>query len=374
MFSDGDEKLFQSLMEAAPDAIVIVDGHGKIVWANSQVHALFGYSSAQVLDQPVEKLIPERYTDKHKQHRSHYIDSPSVRPMGSAMGRELFGLRQDGTEFPIAISLSPLTTESGKLIFCDIRDMTLQREVEKSITELNQRLLTQNDELVVMNKELEAFSYSVSHDLRTPLRAIDGFSRVLEEELRETSNEACLGYLSRVRSAAQRMGCLIDDLLKLSRITRADMVINEVNLSLVARQLEHNLHQQSPERIAEFAIDSIKVRGDERLLTVALENLLNNAWKFTSKNRQTLIELGSVEQENETVYFVRDNGVGFDMNYADKLFGAFQRLHSDEAFSGTGIGLATVARVIHKHGGRIWAESAPNQGTSFYFTLGRQAV
>jgi signal transduction histidine kinase len=226
-------------------------------------------------------------------------------------------------------------------------------------------------ELEQANNELEAFSYSVSHDLRAPLRAIDGFSKTLLDEYGKKLDEKACGYLSRVRAGTQRMAALIDDLLNLSRINRAPLRKDSISLTEMARSVTAELQEKEPSRkvLIEIA-DGLAARGDARLVTVVLVNLLGNAWKFTARQQEAQIAVGQEKKENETVFSVRDNGAGFDMAYADKLFAPFQRLHSDSEFEGTGIGLATVQRIISRHGGRIWAESEVGKGTSFFFTLG----
>jgi light-regulated signal transduction histidine kinase (bacteriophytochrome) len=227
-----------------------------------------------------------------------------------------------------------------------------------------------NKQLEETNKELEAFSYSVSHDLRAPLRAIDGFSLSLWQDQAERLDDTGRDYLQRIRSAAQRMGQLIDDLLNLSRVTRAEMCHETVSLSAVADHVLSDIQKAHPDRKVKVTVEKdMKVIGDGRLLQIVLENLLGNAWKFTSKSPKAEIQVGSIQQNGERVYFVKDNGAGFDMAYAHKLFGAFQRLHTEREYPGTGIGLATVRRIIHRHGGRIWAEGTVNQGAAFYFTL-----
>ena len=231
-----------------------------------------------------------------------------------------------------------------------------------------------NRDLEATNRELEAFSYSVSHDLRAPLRSIDGFSQILLEDYSGELDEEGKDYLSRVRAASQRMGRLIDDLLGLSRVTRGAMSRERVNLSSLAQAVAGELREARPDRGVEFTVQKgLEVWGDPRLLRVALVNLMGNAWKFTEKEPEARIEFGQDEELSRKgrvpVYYVSDNGAGFEMAYADKLFGAFQRLHGAEEFEGTGIGLATVQRVVHRHGGRIWAEGEVGRGATFFFTL-----
>ncbi|PWH17831.1 MAG: hypothetical protein DDG60_01175 [Anaerolineae bacterium] len=242
-------------------------------------------------------------------------------------------------------------------------DISERRRMED---ELRARTL----ELQASNRELESFSYSVSHDLRAPLRALDGFSRILLEDFQAYLPEEAQQYLKRIREATQQMSQLIDDMLRLSRISRAELRRDPISLTELARQIVENLQSQEPERSARILIqENLIANADQGLLRLALENLFNNAWKFSAKSNPTEIEFGKTLVDGRETFFIRDNGVGFDMAYADKLFGVFQRLHSPSEFPGTGVGLAIVQRVIHRHGGRIWAQSAPGQGATFYFTL-----
>ena len=249
----------------------------------------------------------------------------------------------------------------------------LERRVEERTHELQERndaLRRNAAELLAANTELDAFAYSVSHDLRAPLRSIDGFSQILLEDYSGTLDAAGRESLQRVRAASQRMGTLIDDLLKLARVTRVEIRTEDVDLSGMAREIAAELQRATPERLVEFAIaPGLRARGDARLLRVALDNLLRNSWKYTAKQAQPRIEFASIAANGERAFMVRDNGAGFDMQYADKLFGVFQRLHSPAEFEGTGVGLATVRRIITRHGGRIWAEGVVDRGATFYFTL-----
>lgn len=249
------------------------------------------------------------------------------------------------------------------------------RRSEERLRNLNAELEHHNRELTSVNNELESFSYSVSHDLRAPLRAIDGFSAALLEDCSDSLNREGKEHLQRVRAATARMGQLIDDLLKLARTARSKMVREKVDLSFLAQEIAADLQRSAPERKAHFVIASgITVEGDRGLLRILLENLLGNAWKFTSKRAEAQIEFGIREQGGERTCFVSDNGAGFDMKYADKLFGAFQRLHDVSEFSGTGIGLATVQRIVHRHGGHIWAEGELGKGATFSFILSASAM
>jgi light-regulated signal transduction histidine kinase (bacteriophytochrome) len=254
----------------------------------------------------------------------------------------------------------------------------VEQEVLRLNAELEQRVRERTAQLEYSNGELEAFCYTVSHDLRAPLRSIDGFSQALVEDCSKELSEDALGYLARIRSAAERMAQLIEDLLNLSRVSRGDLSQQEVDVGELARRVVADLRHSEPGREVEISIwEGMHACADARLLRAALENLLGNAWKFTSKAARPRIEVGALRDGARSTFFVRDNGAGFDMAYSNKLFGAFQRLHTVSEYQGTGIGLATVQRIVHRHGGRIWADAQPGKGAVFFFTLepgeGREA-
>ena len=260
--------------------------------------------------------------------------------------------------------------EVGQLIaaFNSMLDAVEQRDnqLREHKAKLESKVEERTEKLKSANQELEAFSYSVSHDLRAPLRAIDGFSQALQEEYADQLDDLGASYLDRVRLASQRMGVLIDSMLRLSRVTRQEMVRVPTDLTELCREILHELVERDPSYKVEVDIQpNLSANCDARLIRIVMTNLMDNAWKYSSKTRFPKIEIG---QENGA-FFVRDNGAGFDMRYVDKLFGAFQRLHTSEEFEGTGVGLATVARIVRRHGGDIWAESVLNQGATFFFTL-----
>lgn len=287
-------------------------------------------------------------------------------PIGTAARRRgvlvVYGLRK--SLFPDDdIGLLQMLSDQYAITLENADLVTEQKKLAAQISE-------RNVQVEAANKELESFAYSVSHDLRAPLRSMDGFSQALMEDYASKLDPAAVEYLKQIRSSSQHMGQLIDDLLKLSRMSRAAMKMQRVDLSALAMKIGVNFANSDPRRRVKFNIPAnIIGYGDETLLEVALQNLLDNAWKFTSRTPAAIIEFGTIERDGRTNYFVRDTGAGFDMQYVDKLFGPFQRLHTVHEFEGTGIGLATVYRIITRHGGRVWAEGAVGQGATFYFTL-----
>jgi len=282
-------------------------------------------------------------------------------------------VRKDGSRFWAEIVTTALRGADGELIgFVKIdKDISSRRAAEEQIHELNSQLTQRVDELGSVNRELEAFSYSVSHDLRAPLRHMDGFAHILKEEHSANMVPEAMRYLDRILEAATHMGLLIDDLLNLAQIGRRELKREKVQITSVVKQAIAELPVEAKERNIEWRIEPLaELSCDSGLLKLVFTNLLANAVKFTRKQAISVIEVGSRVADGVPTIFVRDNGVGFDPQYADKLFGVFQRLHRQEDFEGTGIGLATVQRIVRRHGGEIWAESQLNSGTTFFFTLG----
>ncbi|MGA9383265.1 MAG: PAS domain S-box protein [Phormidium sp.] len=365
------EKQLRSIMENMPVMLDAFDAEGNIIVWNQECERVTGYSAEEIMGNPQawEMVYPDliyrqtmmkKWAEFGNNYRNWEWDLVS----------------KNGEIKTIAWSniskKFPVPGWSGWGVGIDI---TERKQAELGIIQLNQsleqRVKERTAELAAANKELEAFSYSVSHDLRAPLRAIDGFSKTLLERYENQLDDKGKHYLDRIRAGTQRMGELIDDMLMLSRVTRAEMKRVPVNLSQIAEEVSKNLSESQPERFVQWNIaPEITALGDAALLRIVLENLLSNAWKFTSNCPETQIEFGAtLLSENILAYFVKDNGVGFDMTYVNKLFIAFQRLHSVNEFPGTGVGLAIVQRIIHRHGGNVWAEGIINQGATFYFTL-----
>lgn len=347
------------ILDQIHDSVVATDLDGMITRWNRGAERLFGYQAGEAMGRHISFVYPQE---------EHNFLANQVIAQAKAKGEhevEVRMRRKNGKVFPALLSLSMLYTIDGKpkgMVGYSL-DITAQKKAEALA-------IKRADELAAVNQELESFSYSVSHDLRAPLRSIDGFSLALLEDYGDQFDNAGADYLRRVRSAAQRMAKLIDDLLQLSRMTRSRITREHISLSEIAYEICEHLKETDPQRQVHVDIaKGLKAIADEGLMLVVLQNLFSNAWKYSRNATNAHIEFNKMLQDGETVFYVRDNGVGFDMQYADKLFGAFQRLHGAAEFEGTGIGLATVQRIIHRHGGKIWAQSEPDKGTTFYFTL-----
>jgi PAS domain S-box-containing protein len=362
---------FRALVEATSDWIWEVDRHGVYTYASPRVESLLGYRPEEVIGKtPFDLMAPDEAARVARQFAAIMAER---RPFH---GLENVNRHKDGRQLVMETSGVPFFDDAGNLAgYRGIdRDVTDRKQAEAEIRALNagleQRVRERTAALEAANRELEAFSYSVSHDLRAPLRAVDGFSRILAEDYAAQLNAEARGYIDRVRGAVQRLGVLIDELLELSRIGRAAMHVTPVDLSALAADVVAQLRHGEPARAVAVDIAAgLSARGDARLLRLVLENLLGNAWKYTGKTAHARISFDAERRDEETVFRVRDNGAGFDMKYSGKLFGAFQRLHRKEEFEGTGVGLATVARIVHRHGGRVWAEGEPGKGATFFFTL-----
>jgi PAS domain S-box-containing protein len=355
------ETSFRHVLESTPDAMLLVNAAGRIVMVNRQTEVLFGYPRQELLGEPVEILMPERFRQAHGQHRVGYAHHPHTRAMG--VGLELYGLRRDGSEFPVEISLSPIETGESTLVMSAIRDVSDRKRIEQELRE-------KNEELQLANQELEAFSYSISHDLRAPVRAMRGFAQLLADELPEPMSADVRRALQRIEESANRMSLLIDGLLSLARFARQSITRTQVNPAHIARAVIQDLRPELDGRAVDIKIGKLPVcEADPTLLRQVFANLLSNAFKYSRNCDPALIRISAVQSDGASVYRIQDNGVGFDMRHAGKLFRVFQRLHHADQFEGIGVGLALVQQIVQRHGGRIWAEAKPEQGASFFFTL-----
>lgn len=349
------------LLESLAQGVIVVDKSLNILLVNSQAEQMFGYSSSEILGKPHDLLVPHRFRGNHKNLMLQYFKTPKIRPIG--IGMDLFGLRKDGTEFPVEISLSFVNTPKGLLVMSLVSDITIRKQIEQALRE-------RVDELARVNKDLESFSYSVSHDLKTPLNTILGFGRLIREDYQGKLDTVLNDYLKRIEHSAIQMKSLIDDILNLSKISRQEIKKQQTNLSQIALSIIEELKASQPQRVVKVDIqDNMIANVDKNLIHIALSNLLGNAWKFTGKTPDARIRFNKQIKNGKSIYSIKDNGAGFDMKRSENLFTPFRRLHSDQEFSGTGIGLAIVERVIERHGGRIWAEGEINKGATFFFTL-----
>jgi PAS domain S-box-containing protein len=363
-----EEKLGR-LLGSMPDAVVMVNAEGRIVSANAQAEKLFGYSDRELQGESMALLVPERMRQTQRQYYAACFTQRGGGVPERAL--ELCGLHKDGREFPIEVSTKPLVAENGSVVTSAIRDITARKEVEQQISKLNHELEVRALELEAANQELEAFSYSVSHDLRSPLQNIDSFCQILMEDYANRLDADGRDYVQRLRGSCRHMEEIIDALLALSNMMRSELHVMPFDLSALAKAVAADLKLKNPDRLLDWVIaEGLIVEGDSQLLRVALENLFGNAWKFTANRPSARIEFGALPQsDGSRTYFVRDDGAGFDMARANQLFTPFKRLHDQSEFRGTGIGLATVQRVIQRHRGKIWAEGVVNHGATFCFTL-----
>jgi PAS domain S-box-containing protein len=371
---EGARERLAAIVESSDDAILAKSLEGIIESWNQGAERLYGYTAAEVVGRPVSILMQPNHPEEFEKMLQRVARGEAVKHY------ETSRVTKDGRIIDVSLTVSPIRDAAGNVTGASTvaRDITERKRAEEEIKELNaaleRRVAERTAELTAANKELEAFSYSVSHDLRAPLRAMDGFCQALQEDYADRLDLQGKTYLGRVRAASQRMDQLVEGILGLSRTARSEMRRETVNLSSIAHSVARELEAANPRRHVELVVaPGLLGYADANLIRVVLQNLLANAWKFTGKHPQARIEVGSVEHEGETAYFVRDDGAGFDMRYAQKLFGAFQRLHTPSEFEGTGIGLATLQRIIHRHGGRVWAEGEVEKGATVYFTLGKQS-
>lgn len=361
-----------AILEGTPDFVATADLHGNVLYYNKAARLILGIGE----DEDISNI---RIPDTHPEWAAKVVleeGLPAAAKAGYWSG-ETAVLSRSGKVIPIWQVIIAHRDGDGALLYYSTvaRDITERKKAEEEIRSLNaaleRRVKERTSELTAANRELEAFSYSVAHDLRSPLRIIEGFTEAVIEDAGDRLDAQALDHMRRVCGASRRMAALIDDLLELSKVTRAEMSYTDVDLSAIARTIMSELRKTEPGRDADVVIrEGLVVKGDARLLRVVLDNLIGNAWKFTARTPRPVIEFGTLgEKDGKGVYFVRDNGAGFDMKYVEKLFNPFQRLHTEKDFPGTGIGLATVERIIRRHGGAVWASATVDKGAVFYFMI-----
>ena len=366
------EEKYREIFENAVMGVYQISFEGTLLNINPACAHILGYESPKDLITSVKSVRKQLFTceSDFETFLRHILENERI------IEREFQFYKKDGQTFWGSINARLIRDESGEPLHIEgfITDVTERKLAEEKINTLNttleQRVQERTYQLEIANHDLEAFAYSVSHDLRAPLRSIEGFSEALQEDSEASLNETSKSYLHRIIDATGFMAKLIENILKLSRVTQIDVNKSEVDLSKSARKIVAELQAAQPERQVEVIIpETLIVQGDPDLLYIALTNLISNAWKFTNKKKAARIELGYFTEEETDIYFVKDNGAGFDMKFVDRLFEAFQRLHSRTDFEGTGVGLTIVKRIVQRHGGRIWAQGVIDQGATFYFTL-----
>jgi PAS domain S-box-containing protein len=351
----------------------VINAGGTIIDWNERAEKMFGWGKEEALGlELAEVIIPPQYRDGHRNGLKHYLSSGE----GPVLKRliEMSALRRDGSEFPIELSISPIVTDNV-VTFCGfITDISERKKAEEEILSFNQRLeqkvIERTNELEVANKELEAFSYSVSHDLRAPLRSIHGYMNIFSEEYSEKVDDEGRRFMAIILHNSLKMGELIDDLLAFSQLGRKELIRRDIAMTDVVRSIWEEQTRAEGARDISFTLHDLhSAPADLVTIRQAWSNLIGNALKYSGNREKTIIEIGSTDKGDHVVYFIKDNGAGFDMKYYSQLFGVFQRLHSVKDFDGTGVGLAIVHRIITKHGGTIWAEGKPDAGATFYFSL-----
>jgi PAS domain S-box-containing protein len=365
---------FRRVFEAAPSAMLLVGPDGTIVRANPTAATYFGYSQDELAGTAIDALVPCRVRAHHARLRQAYVAAPTTRPMGE--GRDLFARRRDGTEFPVEVALTPIVDSDDVQVLASVVDITRRKAVEQNLVDLNasleQRVADRTADLERANHELEAFAYSVSHDLRAPLRYIDGYVRLLAEDAGPRLLPGDHRTLDVVAGAVREMGRLIDDLLEFSRMGRCELSQDEVDMERIVDDVWDRLRSREPARDVEWTRGALPAAaGDRAMLGLVWENLLSNALKYAKSGTPAAITVTGEQAGHHNEYGVKDNGIGFEPRHAEQIFGVFERLHAASEYEGTGIGLANVRRIVERHGGRVWAEGRSGEGAVFRFALPR---
>jgi len=354
------EERFRLVVEAAPNAMIMVDARGKIQFANLHAREMFGYRPEELIGKSVELLIPERFRSKHPGFRQGYLADSRARAMG--VGRDLFGVRKDGREIPIEIGLNPVQTQGGLFTLAAIIDITERKKIE---AEMKRSF----DELERSNMELEQFAYVASHDLQEPLRMVSSYVQLLARRYQGKLDSDADEFIAFAVEGANRMKVLINDLLAFSRVGTRGKELAPVMLEEIFEHAVHNLQLTIEESGATVTHDQLpQVMADDGQMLQLIQNLVGNALKFHSEEPPK-VHVGARREKDRWLLFVRDNGIGIDSQFWERIFVIFQRLHNREEYQGTGIGLAIARKIVERHGGQIWVESKPDQGSTFYFTL-----
>lgn len=365
-----NEKRISALFEAATEGIIISDINGKIVMINEKTEELFGYSREELIEKGIEVLVPDRYASQHKDFRQQYYSDPKPRPMGQ--GCDLYGLKKNGDEFPVEISLNYFETDEGKFFISYVIDITQRKKAENQLLKAHKELKQKAIELKQSNEELEQFAYVASHDLQEPLRMVASYTQLLARRYKDQLDKDANDFIDYAVDGAERMQQLLNDLLQFSRVGTRAKPFEPVDIEEIVDQALQNLERFIEENEAEIIIDSDlpRLSADETQLIQLFQNLVHNAIKFRGDARPQ-VRISAEEQENLWQFSVTDNGVGIPEQYQERIFVIFQRLHNRNRYKGSGIGLAICKKIVERHDGNIWTKSTPGLGTTFYFTIAK---